>query len=54
MQKVHNANREIVCIIDDDGNIIIEARGCRTVIRPDKKTTYKIVTEKKKKSKTKI
>ena len=51
MQKVHNANREIVCIIDDDGNIIIEAKGCRTIIRPDKKTTYKIETTHKEKVK---
>lgn len=49
MQKVHNANNEIVCVIAEDGSIIIEARGCRTILYPDKKITYKIVATKKEK-----
>lgn len=48
MAKVHNANNDIVCVIDEkDGSVIIEARGCRTVLKPDKPVKYKIEATKK-------
>lgn len=48
MAKVHNANHEIVCVVnEEDGSIIIQARGCRTVLKPDKPVKYEIKVTKK-------
>ncbi len=46
MQKVNNANQQIVCMIDKDGNIIIKAKGCLTILKPNKLVNYKIETKK--------
>ena len=48
MAKVHNANHDIVCVIDEkDGSVTIEARGCKTILKPDKPVKYEIETTKK-------
>ena len=48
MAKVHNANHDIVCVInEEDGSIVIEAKGCRTVLKPDKPVKYEIKATKK-------
>ena len=49
MAKVHNANFNIVCSIDErNASIIIDAKGCVTILKPDKPVKYKITTLKKK------
>ena len=43
MAKVHNANHDIVCASDEkDGSIIVKAKGCKTILKPDKLVKYKI------------
>ena len=44
--KVHNANHKLVCIIAEDGSIIIQGKGCKTIIKPDKAVSYKITASK--------
>lgn len=49
MEKVvRNADLKKVCIINDDGKIIIKSKDCITVIIPDKKVNYKIISSKEK------
>lgn len=47
MRKVHNANHQLICIIEKDGVIVIEGKGCRTLIKPEISVNYKIETTKK-------
>ena len=42
MAKVHNSNHNLVCVIEDGGVIVIEGKGCRTILTPSKPVKYKI------------
>lgn len=46
---VRNLDLKKVCIITDDGVIIIKSKDCVTLIIPDKEVKYKIVSSKENK-----
>ena len=47
MGKVYNAINKLVCVIEENGAIVIEGNGCKTVLIPEKTVKYKIKTSRK-------